>query len=85
MGHVDATANRLAAASRGSVTRGALVAAGVSMRSIRRRLASGAWEERVPEVIDLPGYAETWERAVSAWRSAATAGRLTRRRPTCST
>lgn len=64
MDTTDLRATRVAAPQRGLALRPQLVDAGVSRRTISRRVNSGTWTERVPPVVELPGWPDTWERAV---------------------
>lgn len=64
MDTVDLRAARIGAAQRGLVSRAQLVGAGISRRTISRRVSSGAWIERVPSIVELPGWPSTWEQAV---------------------
>jgi hypothetical protein len=64
MDTVDLRASRIAAPQRGLALRRQLLDAGISGRTIARRVRAGTWIERVAPVIELPAWPETWERAV---------------------
>jgi hypothetical protein len=58
---VDVRVARIGRTQFGTATRPQLVASGVDVRTIRRRLASGAWGEPLPRVIDLRTHPASWE------------------------
>lgn len=66
MSSIDVAAARLAADRFGLVARDELYRAGVSQRTVARRLTSGVWTEPVPRVIQLPGHPCSWPQSVLA-------------------
>lgn len=83
MTKIDDLAYGLAVPQLGSVARRQLRDADVSRRTIQRRVNEGSWGERVPGVVDLPGFPDSWRRAVwrvvlsvDGWASHATAAHV---------
>ena len=87
MDTVDRRAAELGARQLGLATRRQLTdEAGISARTLRRRLRSGSWRAPLPTVVDLRTHQPTWERSVlqlvlaagpeRAWASHATAAYL---------
>ena len=85
MDTVDVRANRVGRRQRGLATRRQLLEAGISARTIARRVTAGHWREQVPPVIDLGTHQDTWHRSVQrlllaagdrAWASHSTAAYL---------
>lgn len=60
MGTVDLRAADVGRRQYGAATRRQLVEAGISYRTIVRRLADGVWQEPYPDVIDLGTHKPTW-------------------------
>ncbi|MBS3940596.1 MAG: hypothetical protein KG028_06510 [Actinobacteria bacterium] len=60
MGTVDLRAADVGRRQYGAATRRQLVEAGISYRTVGRRLAAGVWQEPYPDVIDLGTHARTW-------------------------
>lgn len=61
---VDHRAHQLGRRQHGLATRSQLQAAGISSRTIRRRLAAGIWREPLPAVIDLATHRPSWQQAL---------------------
>ena len=85
MDPVDVRAHRIGRRQRGLATRRQLLDAGISARTIARRLASGRWREPVAPVIDLGTHPDGCHRSVQrlllaagerAWASHETAAYL---------
>lgn len=67
MGSVDVRANEVTRQQYGCGSRTQLTAAGVSARTIHRRVARGVWSEPLPGVIDLGTHPASWhQRAMMA-------------------
>lgn len=74
MESVDARASRIGAGQLGLATTRQLRAEGIHRDTIRRRLRSGRWRERLPGVVDLGTHEPDWWRSTQALLLAAGEG-----------